>query len=147
LRQKKEKELVFILVCRRVISMKILIIDDNKDITELLVKVLNIAGYDVKASNDGREGLERIMKERFDIVFLDIAMPDFSGLDVIDRLIEYDKINASKIVLFTASSISDNDVEQLVKRGVHSCLRKPIRVDTLLAKIEEIKRSKGVNFG
>jgi DNA-binding response OmpR family regulator len=127
--------------------MKILIIDDNKDITELLVKVLNIAGYDVKASNDGREGLELIMKERFDIVFLDIAMPDFSGLDVIDRLIEYDKINASKIVLFTASSISDNDVEQLVKRGVHSCLRKPIRVDTLLAKIEEIKGSKGVNFG
>lgn len=147
MRQKKEKELVFILVCRRVISMKILIIDDNKDITELLVKVLNIAGYDVKASNDGREGLELIMKERFDIVFLDIAMPDFSGLDVIDRLIEYDKINASKIVLFTASSISDNDVEQLVKRGVHSCLRKPIRVDTLLAKIEEIKGSKGVNFG
>ncbi len=147
MRQKKGKELVFILVCLRVISMKILVIDDNKDITELLVKVLNIAGHDVKASNDGREGLELIMKERFDIVFLDIAMPDFSGLDVIDRLIEYDKINASKIVLFTASSISDNDVAQLVKRGVHSCLRKPIRVDTLLAKIEEIKGSKGVNLG
>ncbi len=117
--------------------MKILVIDDNKDITDLLVKVLSIVGHDVKASNNGREGLELMIKEEFDIVFLDIAMPDFSGLDVINNL--KGGINA-KIVLFTASSITDDEVNRLVDKGVHSCLRKPVRIDVLLAKINEISR-------
>ncbi|GIU72642.1 MAG: hypothetical protein KatS3mg003_2121 [Candidatus Nitrosocaldaceae archaeon] len=124
--------------------MKILVIDDNKDITDLLTKVLSIAGHDVKASNDGREGLELIMNDKFDIVFLDIAMPDFSGLDLIEKLIENNKINSSKIVLFTASSITDDEVNKLVERGVHSCIRKPVRMETLFAKINEIAQEAGI---
>ncbi|RMF28938.1 MAG: response regulator [Candidatus Nitrosothermus koennekii] len=124
--------------------MRILVIDDNKDITDLLTKVLSIAGHDVKASNDGREGLELIMNDKFDIVFLDIAMPDFSGLDLIEKLIENNKINSSKIVLFTASSITDDEVNKLVERGVHSCLRKPVRMETLFAKINEIAQEAGI---
>ncbi|MEM2855803.1 MAG: response regulator [Candidatus Nitrosocaldaceae archaeon] len=118
--------------------MKILVIDDNKDITDLLVKVLTIVGHIVKASNNGIEGLESIQNDKFDIVFLDIAMPDFSGLDVINNLVKNGKINSTKIVLFTASSITDDEVNKLINIGVHSCLRKPVRIDTLLAKINEI---------
>ncbi len=124
--------------------MKILVVDDNRDITDLLVKVLSIGGHDVKASNDGKQGLELITNEKFDIVFLDIAMPDFSGLDVIENLINNNKINNTKIVLFTASSITDDEVNKLVERGIHSCLRKPVRMDTLFAKIDEIAKETGV---
>lgn len=135
---KKAREQVFILHCPNDINMKILVIDDNKDITDLLVKVLTIVGHTVKASNNGIEGLESIQNDKFDIVFLDIAMPDFSGLDVIDNLVKNGKINSTKIVLFTASSITDDEVNKLINIGVHSCLRKPVRIDTLLAKINEI---------
>jgi DNA-binding response OmpR family regulator len=124
--------------------MKILVVDDNRDITDLLVKVLSISGHDVKASNDGKQGLEFIMNEKFDVVFLDIAMPDFSGLDVIENLINNNKINNTKIVLFTASSITDDEVNKLVERGIHSCLRKPVRMDTLFAKIDEIAKETGI---
>lgn len=124
--------------------MKILVVDDNKDITALLEKVLSIAGHETKTSNDGKQALEIITNEKFDIVFLDIAMPDFSGLDVIENLITKNKIDNSKIVLFTASSITDDEVNKLVERGVHSCLRKPVRVETLFAKIEEIAKEAGV---
>ncbi len=135
---KKVREQVFILHCLNNINMKILVIDDNKDITDLLVKVLTIVGHIVKASNNGIEGLESIQNDKFDIVFLDIAMPDFSGLDVINNLVKNGKINSTKIVLFTASSITDDEVNKLINIGVHSCLRKPVRIDTLLAKINEI---------
>lgn len=124
--------------------MKILVIDDNKDITDLLTKVLSIGGHEVKASNDGKQGLELIMNEKFDIVFLDIAMPDFSGLDVIDSLINNNKIKSTKIVLFTASSITDDEVNKLVEKGIHSCLRKPVRMDALFAKVDEIAKEMGV---
>jgi CheY-like chemotaxis protein len=48
------------------------------------------------------------------------------------------RIRDSPIVLFTASSITDAEVAELVKKGVHSCLRKPVRIETLFEKVEEI---------
>ena len=120
--------------------MRIFVIDDSHDITDLLIKVLTTVGHEVVSSDNGVEGLEMMAKERFDVVFLDIAMPDFSGIDVIDKLVQSGRIKESPVVLFTASSITDAEVAELVKRGVHSCLRKPVRIDALFAKIEEVGR-------
>ncbi|HZT34308.1 MAG TPA: response regulator, partial [Nitrososphaera sp.] len=72
--------------------MKILVIDDSPDITDLLVKVLTAVGHDVSSSGSGREGLALINSGHFDAVFLDIAMPDFSGLDVINELVKEGKL-------------------------------------------------------
>jgi CheY-like chemotaxis protein len=120
--------------------MKILIVDDSHDITDLLVKVLTTVGHEVVSAESGKEGLDRMENDRFDAVFLDIAMPDFTGLDVIDRLVQSGRIRDSPVVLFTASSITDAEVGELVKKGVHSCLRKPVRIETLFEKIEELGR-------
>lgn len=132
--------------------MRILIIDDSHDITDLFVKVLSTVGHEVVSAESGREGLEMILSSsssspqdssgRFDLIFLDIAMPDFSGLDVIDRLVESGKIRENTVVLFTASSITDAEVAELIKKGVHSCLRKPVRIETLFGKIEEVGRAR-----
>lgn len=120
--------------------MRILVIDDSHDITDLLVKVLGTVGHKVVSAESGREGLDIMSKERFDLVFLDIAMPDFSGLDVIDELVKSGRIKDSPVVLFTASSITDAEIAELVKKGVHSSLRKPVRMETLFDKIEEVGR-------
>lgn len=122
--------------------MKILIIDDSHEIVELMVKVLTTVGHEVVSSYSGKEGLKIIQGDKFDLIFLDIAMPDFSGLDVIEELMQSGKITQSPVVLFTASSITDAEVAELVKRGVHSCLRKPVRMETLFEKIEEVGRSR-----
>jgi CheY-like chemotaxis protein len=120
--------------------MKLLIIDDSQDVTDLFVKVLSTIGHKVIARDNGKDGLEIINEQKFDAVFLDIAMPDFSGLDVIDSLLENGKIDDSAIVLFTASSITDDEVNDLIKKGVHSCIRKPVRIETLLEKIDELSQ-------
>lgn len=120
--------------------MRILIVDDSHDITDLLVKVLTTVGHDVVSAESGAEGLDKMERVRYDAVFLDIAMPDFTGLDVIDRLVQSGRIRDSPVVLFTASSITDAEVSELVKKGVHSCLRKPVKIETLFEKIEELGR-------
>ena len=120
--------------------MKLLVIDDSQDITDLFVKILSTIGHEVIATDNGKDGLDIMNNQKFDAVFLDIAMPDFSGLDVIDSLLENGKINDSAIVLFTASSITDDEVNDLIKKGVHSCIRKPVRIETLLEKIDELSQ-------
>lgn len=118
--------------------MKILTVDDNQDITDMLSKYLNMSGHDCTTSNDGRNALSMIESGNYDVVLLDLSMPDFSGIDVIDSLAEKNKISEQKIVVFTASSVSRSEIDKLVKKGAHSCLKKPIDPDELVKYVEDL---------
>ena len=115
--------------------MKILLIDDNQEITNMLSKFLKLKKFDVTVSNDGRNGLNLIQQQKFDIVLLDLAMPEFTGHDVIHALADNGKIKEQKIILFTASSASNEEIEDLIKKGAHSCIKKPVGLDELLKTI------------
>ena len=86
-------------------------------------------------SNDGRNGLTMINGEHFDAILLDLAMPEFTGIDIVENLHNTGKIKDKKIVVFTASNVKDNVISDLVKKGVHSCIRKPVKLDVLLKAI------------
>ena len=116
--------------------MKILIIDDNKDITEMLSRYLNVKEFDCVTTNDGLNGLNLIKKEKFHAVFLDMAMPDFGGQDVIAALEKENLLKDQRIIIFTASSITNDRIRELLEKdGIESCLRKPIQLSELISTI------------
>ncbi len=112
--------------------MKILLVDDNHDITDMFSKYFKLKGHDAMVSNSGQNGLQMIENGKYDVVLLDLAMPEFSGRDIVDHLYQDGKISDHLIVSLTASSISDDDKAYLVSKGIHSVLRKPIDPDALL---------------
>jgi CheY-like chemotaxis protein len=118
--------------------MKICIIDDNEDMTKLLSKYFSVKDHQCIVSNDGQNALAIFLNQKFDVVLLDIAMPGFSGIDVIDKLASSGKINDHKIVLFTASSPPPEEIDKMLKKGVHSCLKKPMDPDDLLHYLENL---------
>jgi two-component system OmpR family response regulator len=124
--------------------MKILIIDDNKDITKAFSKYMTIKGHSCSVANDGRSGLNLIENQTFDAIILDLAMPEFSGSDIIDALCESGKIKNQNIITLTASSISYDDESMMKSKGVHLCLKKPIDPDVLLGHIQQFKNIKTV---
>ena len=77
-----------------------------------------------------------LLSRKFDVVLLDIAMPGFTGIDVVDRLAESGKIKDQKIVVFTASSPPVEDTDKLLKKGVYAVLKKPVDPDDLLHYLE-----------
>jgi two-component system, OmpR family, response regulator len=101
----------------------------------MLSKYLRVKGIECIVSNDGRNGLTLIEQERFDAVLLDLAMPDFTGVEVIEHLNKSGQTKSNKIILFTASSITDEQIQDLIKKGAHSCLKKPVRLEVLLKAI------------
>jgi len=117
--------------------LKILGIDDNVDITDLLDMVLNV-DHEFQFTNSGREGVKLIQENKFDVVLLDLSMPDFTGIDVMDELKKNGLLDKQKIVLFTASSMTDSEIDGILKQGAHSCIRKPIDTDLLLEKLEKL---------
>lgn len=116
--------------------MKVLIVDDNQDITGLLSKFLKAKGFDNVVTNDPRDGLERIKGEKYDVVLLDISMPEFSGIDIIHTLERQKILKDQKIVIFSAVAFTDNEIYHLLqKKGIHGCLKKPIDLGKLYSTI------------
>ena len=120
--------------------MKVLVIDDNSEITDMLSFYLEEAGYECKVVNDGREGLKAIKLDDFDLVLLDLAMPEFSGMDVINSL-KSDKLLENKnIIILTASSLHEEETEALVSDGIRSVLKKPISIEELTSVLHKFHR-------
>jgi len=71
-----------------------------------------------------------------------LAMPEFSGKDVIESLEKNDSIKNLKIILFTASSATNQEIDVLLQHdGVESCIRKPVDINDLINKIEDVVKS------
>jgi len=118
--------------------MKICIIDDNTSITNMFAKLAKIKGHDCVISNDGRTGLSLLENETFDVAILDLAMPSFSGINIINSLEKNSMMDKQKILVLTASSISDNEIENIKKLGVKEVLKKPVKLDAILTVLENI---------
>jgi len=112
--------------------MKIHIIDDNVDVTNMLKTYFTKKGHECSTSSDGHNGLAILQSRKFDVIILDLAMPEFSGIDIIENLYKNDKMKGLNIVVLTASSVSPQADVQLIEKGVKSILKKPIDPDELL---------------
>ncbi len=115
--------------------MKILVIEDNETLSRMMSKYFRIKKIDCTVLNDGIDGLDQILEQKHDIVLLDLAMPGFSGYDIIESLEKKDVLKDVKIIVLTASSLSEQELDEFVKKGVRACLRKPVELDMLLKVI------------
>jgi len=111
--------------------MKILGIDDNEDLLNLCETVLTSDGHEFTGISNGRDGLKAIKDKKFDIVLLDLSMPDFSGMDVIDALVKEGIMDKQKIVIFTGMSPTEKEIELFLEKGAHSVIKQPVDSDFL----------------
>jgi len=112
--------------------MRVLIIDDNEDVTEAISDYLESIGDSCTCLKDGKQGLEVIKQEghNYDAIILDLAMPGISGYDILESLKNEGLLRPDKIIISTAS-IVDNVVEEMLSIGVKAILRKPLSLEQL----------------
>ena len=116
--------------------MKILLIDDDEDLTKTLYEVLSHKGHNLIISNDGRQGLRMLRKVNFDVILLDVGMPYFSGLDIINELVKDGTINNYNIIILTGVAMKDLELAQLVKKGIKGYIRKPVSTEHLISEMD-----------
>ena len=116
-------------------ALRILVVDDEPDTLGLIKLTLQTAGYQVQTATGGREGLRLVREEPFDVVILDIMMPDVSGFDVM-RELNNDPTPPPPVIFLTARS-SEDDQETGMSLGVTHYLLKPITRGSLLDAINQ----------
>jgi DNA-binding response OmpR family regulator len=116
-------------------SAHILVIDDEPDTLSLIELTLKTAGYRARLSSSGKEGLQLARQETFDLILLDIMMPDMSGFDVLTEL-KKDPQPHPPVIILTAKNRQE-DREMGMNLGAFSYLVKPITRSKLLDMIGE----------
>ena len=116
---------------------KILIVDDRSEVVELVKVTLEGEGYQTIDASDGREALEKIRKEKPDLILLDIVMPKMDGFEVLSKLKKDPKIKEIPIIMLTAKG-QKLDQEKGKELGATGYIIKPFSPSALLKRIEEI---------
>ncbi|MCL5973981.1 MAG: response regulator transcription factor [Ferrimicrobium sp.] len=119
---------------------RVLVVDDELPITELLQMALNFEGYEVSIAASGREALELTKTFRPDLIVLDVMMPGLDGFQVVKRLRE--ERDSTPILFLTARDSVEDRVEGL-RLGSDDYLTKPFSLAELTARIEAVLRRSG----
>jgi len=119
---------------------KILIVDDEEMIRELIKLNLEVAGYECIEASDGLEALNIIKNNNFDLVLLDIMMPKVDGYEVAKEL-----LNKGIPVIFLSAKDSTLDKVKGLKLGVEDYITKPFESMELLARVENVIRRNSKN--
>jgi|SRR5271157_1189418 len=122
--------------------MKIMVIDDEPDLVEVVKLILESDGYQVVTANGGQEALEKMGKEMPDLVLLDIIMPRMDGWEVFSRIRSDQKTKDIPVIMLTAK---DQRIDKLI--GLHvvrvdDYITKPFGRSELLASIKRILKEK-----
>jgi len=117
--------------------MTILVVEDEKRIAELIARGLENAGYQVDCAEEGAKALEMALTRDYDLVILDLLLPDIDGLKVLERL--RNRKGCPPILILSALGAVDDRVKGL-ERGADDYLAKPFSFNELLARVRALLR-------
>lgn len=121
-------------------AFNILVVDDEKDYCEVLEAILSSKGYKVKTCNSGKDALNMLKKEEFNLVITDLIMPSMDGLTLLKNIKEEHKDNVY-VILLTAYGTIENAVNAM-KEGAYTYIIKGNNPEELLLEVERIQNIK-----
>ena len=122
---------------------RILIVEDDKALREMYQMRLSINNYDVIEAKDGEEGLDLAIKEKPDLILLDIMMPKMSGMDVLDILKSTPETKDIPVIVLTALSEESVKSKGLVYGAEDYLVKAQTMPGKVVEKIEKILAKKG----
>jgi DNA-binding response OmpR family regulator len=123
-------------------SARILVVDDDPSIVDLATAVLGSAAYDVASARTGLDALRLVRHQRFDLVLLDINMPEMDGWETL-RLLKADEgVRGVPVVMFSVKGEVRDKVHGL-QEGAADYLTKPFEIEELLTRVRRVLDESG----
>jgi DNA-binding NtrC family response regulator len=116
-------------------SISLLIIDDNPGSVELLHAALQQDGVEILTATDPEDGLDLVFSKHPQVVLTDLVMPKMSGMEVVERIMDFDP--STDVILMTAHYSTESAVEA-IKKGASDYLNKPVSIPMLRQKVEKL---------
>lgn len=118
-------------------AKKILVVDDEPDILEVIIFRLESKRYHVLKAGDGKEAMDIVRRDRPDLVLLDLRLPIIDGYEVCRLIKSDDELKDIKVILLTAS-VTTSVTEKINELDADGCIIKPFIAEDFLRKVEEM---------
>jgi signal transduction histidine kinase/CheY-like chemotaxis protein len=120
-------------------GLRILLAEDNKVNQALAIKMLEKRGYSVTVAGDGKQAVEAYQKQAFDLILMDVQMPEMNGFEATARIRQQEKVNNRHIpiIAMTARAMKE-DREECLAAGMDAYVSKPFRIDELVEVIQSL---------
>ncbi len=122
-------------------SLRVLLAEDNKTNQKFAIRVLEKAGHEVIVANNGREAVELSGREAFDLILMDVQMPEVDGFEATSRILVREKNHSGAthvpIIAMTANAMK-GDQERCLEAGMDGYVSKPVKRSLLFAEIERV---------
>jgi CheY-like chemotaxis protein len=117
------------------LPLNILVAEDNPINMKLAIRILEKMGYQVDSAGDGAEALESVARQHYDIVFMDVQMPEVNGLEATRRICRrWPTGKRPRIIAMTANAL-EGDRKKCLEAGMDDYISKPIRIDEVQAAL------------
>ena len=120
-------------------SIKVLVVDDDPDIVEILKYNLKNSGYSVKSAGNGVEAIKKAKKFIPDIILMDVMMPEMSGIEACEEIKNIDQLSQA-IIIFLSARSEDYTQISAYDAGADDYISKPVKPKILLKKISNIAK-------
>jgi len=117
----------------------ILVVDDQFADRETLKAILQDKGYRVATARDGAEAIQMVKKKHYDIILLDVRLPDMNGVKTFEQVKE---IDPKAVVIMMTGYTEEDLVKRAVREGAYTCIYKPFDMKKVIALVEEIAKEK-----
>jgi len=117
-------------------AKRILVVDDEDDIRNLIIEVLQFNGYTVHSAKTGKEALNKVKNEKIDLIILDINLPDINGYDVFKIILENKKTSKIPVIVFSASD-SISSINKFMILGAKDYILKSENMSQWLVKVKK----------
>ena len=122
-------------------NAKILLVDDQELNRDVLAHRLKKSGYLIDSCTDGHEAIAKLKNEDFDLILLDIMMPDISGIDVLKEVRKLDKHKNTPVIMITALD-DDKAIDECMSQGADDYILKPFNTVLLKLRITSCLKSR-----
>ncbi|HSP35524.1 MAG TPA: response regulator [Thermoanaerobaculia bacterium] len=113
---------------------RVLVVDDNSDVRNILTSVLQKRGLDVHAAGDGKEALDLLGENAYGVIVLDLVLPEIDGFEVL-RYIQSDAMTQPAPVVLVLTGAANEIVDRLDPQRIHGLVRKPFDPEDLAALV------------
>jgi DNA-binding response OmpR family regulator len=120
-------------------NRKVLIIEDEYFISELYVRALEKAGYEVVLAIDGKDGYDKALSDAFDIILLDIMVPTMTGTEILERLRERSPAIKAKIIIITNLEQGEENKQKIEQQADGYIIKAEITPKQLVGFLNNIK--------
>ena len=119
--------------------LRILLAEDNAVNQKLALRILLQMGYRADVASNGIEAVESIERQKYDVILMDVQMPEMDGLDATRRIRNLTNVTQPRIIAMTANAL-EGDRELCIAAGMEDYISKPIRVNELVEALMKAER-------